>query len=205
MAGFANASEFFYQYGIYQSTFGGRWDTFARLWKTLLASVPTVTTVGNHESSEMEVFPATFYGKNSRNPACNNFGCPWSFTARQKAYNARYPVPASPQQLATGPTSATLGPVVAADPATATNNAWSVREVANVAMIITLSNYIFNDDFTTASAQYKWFESVLPTVDRTRTPWLVVMWHNPWCVFFFFATFSCFSSSFSFHLSRRFF
>lgn len=41
MAGFANASDFFYQYGVFQSAFGGRWDMFARLWKTLLASVPT--------------------------------------------------------------------------------------------------------------------------------------------------------------------
>jgi hypothetical protein len=69
---------------------------------------------------------------------------------------------------------------VAADPATATNNAWSVREVANVASIITLNNYIFDDDFTAASAQFQWFKSVLPKVDRTRTPWLIVMWHNPW-------------------------
>ena len=75
----------------------------------------------------------------------------------------------------------TLSSVVAADPAgTATNNAWSVRKVANVATIITLSNYIFNDDFTAASAQFQWLKSILPNVDRTRTPWLVVMWHNPW-------------------------
>jgi len=178
--GFANASDFYYKFGIYQYQWGGRWDTFTRLWKSLLASVPTVTTLGNHESSEMEPYPTPYYAQNPGAP-CNNFACPWSFTSRQKAYNARFPTPSSPQQLASGPTPESLSPIAASDPAGATRNAWSVREVSNVATIVTLSSYIFNDDFTTSSEQYKWFESVLQKVDRTQTPWLIVMWHSPWC------------------------
>ena len=163
-----------------QAAWGGRWDTFTRLWKALLSSVPTVTTLGNHEILEMTPNDTPFYAENAGG-ACANFGCPSSFTSRQTAYNARFPVPTTPEELASGPSLKTLSSVVAADPAgTATNNAWSVRKVANVATIITLSNYIFNDDFTAASAQFQWLKSILPNVDRTRTPWLVVMWHNPW-------------------------
>ena len=139
-----------------------------------------MTTIGNHEILEMEPNRTPFYSKNG-DGVCDNFGCPWSFTARQKAYNARFPSPTTPEELASGPSPKTLSSIVAADPVgTATNNAWSVREVANVATIITLSNYIFNDDFTAASEQFQWLKSILPNVDRTKTPWLVVMWHNPW-------------------------
>ena len=139
-----------------------------------------MTTIGNHEILEMEPNRTPFYSKNG-DGVCDNFGCPWSFTARQKAYNARFPSPTTPEELASGPSPKTLSSIVAADPVgTATNNAWSVREVANVATIITLSNYIFNDDFTAASEQFQWLKSILPNVDRTKNPWLVVMGHNPW-------------------------
>lgn len=28
--------------------------------------------------------------------------------------------------------------------------------------------------------QYKWLESELPKVNRSETPWLIVMMHSPW-------------------------
>ena len=178
--GFSDPYQYFTEFGIYQNAWGGRWDSFTRLWKALLSSVPTVTTLGNHEIVDMEPKGTPFFAQGEKSP-CQNFGCNMTFTARQKAYNARFPVPTTPEELASGPSPKTLSSIVAADPVgTATNNAWSVREVANVATIITMSNYIFNDDFTAASEQFQWLKSILPNVNRTKTPWLIVMWHNPW-------------------------
>ena len=178
--GFSDPYQYFTEFGIYQNSWGGRWDSFTRLWKALLSSVPTVTTMGNHEILEMAPKGTPFFAQGAKSP-CQNFGCNMTFTARQKAYNARFPVPTTPEELASGPSPKTLSSIVAADPVgTATNNAWSVREVANVATIITMSNYIFNDDFTAASEQFQWLKSILPNVNRTKTPWLIVMWHNPW-------------------------
>lgn len=38
--------------------------------------------------------------------------------------------------------------------------------------------YHFIDSFT--ADQYKWLEQDLANVDRSRTPWLVAVWHPPW-------------------------
>ena len=66
-------------------TRGGRWDSFARLWKALLSSVPTVTTMGNHDILEMAPKGTPFFAQNAKG-SCKDFGCPMTFTARQKAY-----------------------------------------------------------------------------------------------------------------------
>ncbi|KAK3445588.1 hypothetical protein EUGRSUZ_A01512 [Eucalyptus grandis] len=43
--------------------------------------------------------------------------------------------------------------------------------------IIMLGSYT---DFDPSSAQYKWLQADLGKVDRTRTPWIVVLIHAPW-------------------------
>jgi acid phosphatase type 7 len=35
-------------------------------------------------------------------------------------------------------------------------------------------------DYSAQSAQFQWFKSALAAVDRTKTPWLVVVWHRPY-------------------------
>lgn len=45
------------------------------------------------------------------------------------------------------------------------------------AYIIVLSSYSAYGKYT---PQYKWLEEELPKVDRTETPWLIVMMHSPW-------------------------
>ncbi|KAJ8423123.1 hypothetical protein Cgig2_027337 [Carnegiea gigantea] len=45
------------------------------------------------------------------------------------------------------------------------------------AYIIVLSSYSAYGKYT---PQYKWLEDELPKVDRTETPWLIVLLHSPW-------------------------
>lgn len=45
------------------------------------------------------------------------------------------------------------------------------------AYIIVLSSYSAYGKYT---PQYKWLEEELKKVDRTETPWLIVMMHSPW-------------------------
>ncbi|KAF8013517.1 hypothetical protein BT93_I1379 [Corymbia citriodora subsp. variegata] len=45
------------------------------------------------------------------------------------------------------------------------------------AYIIVLSSYSAYGKYT---PQYKWLEEELPKVNRTETPWLIVMMHSPW-------------------------
>ena len=43
--------------------------------------------------------------------------------------------------------------------------------------VIMLGSYT---DFDAKSDQYKWLQSDLARVDRTKTPWLIVLLHAPW-------------------------
>ena len=36
-------------------------------------------------------------------------------------------------------------------------------------------------DFSDASIQAQWLRSDLARVDRKKTPWLIAVWHTPWC------------------------
>jgi len=53
---------------------------------------------------------------------------------------------------------------------------WSSFE-AGPAHVLQLCSYC---SFDSASLQFKWLQKDLASVDRTRTPWLVAMWHTPW-------------------------
>jgi hypothetical protein len=105
-----------------------------------------------------------------------------NFTTGQLNYNQRLPKPQTDALRATGPTLASMAPLVAADPSSYTNNAWSRYEIPGVATVITLSQYIPSDDATTSSAQYQWLLAELTQrpPDRVKTPWLIVMNHAPW-------------------------
>ncbi|GMP84521.1 hypothetical protein CsSME_00038019 [Camellia sinensis var. sinensis] len=56
------------------------------------------------------------------------------------------------------------------------SNLYYSFEVAGVHVIM-LGSYT---DFGPSSAQYSWLQSDLRKVDRTKTPWLVVLLHAPW-------------------------
>ncbi|KAL3532076.1 hypothetical protein ACH5RR_005597 [Cinchona calisaya] len=56
------------------------------------------------------------------------------------------------------------------------SNLYYSFEVAGVHVIM-LGSYT---DFDPTSAQYKWLQKDLKKVDRSRTPWLVVLVHAPW-------------------------
>ncbi|EOY08203.1 Purple acid phosphatase 21 [Theobroma cacao] len=57
-----------------------------------------------------------------------------------------------------------------------TSNLYYSFDVAG-SHIIMLGSYT---DFDETSAQYKWLEADLGKVDRTKTPWVVVLLHAPW-------------------------
>lgn len=56
------------------------------------------------------------------------------------------------------------------------SNLYYSFDVAGV-HIVMLGSYT---DFDPSSAQYKWLQADLGKVDRTRTPWIVVLIHAPW-------------------------
>ncbi|CAN1772071.1 Probable purple acid phosphatase 20 [Linum perenne] len=57
-----------------------------------------------------------------------------------------------------------------------TSNLYYSFNVAG-AHVIMLGSYT---DFSPSSAQYKWLQSDLAQVDRSKTPWLLVLVHAPW-------------------------
>ena len=57
-----------------------------------------------------------------------------------------------------------------------TSNLYYSFEVAGVHVIM-MGSYT---DFDTSSTQYQWLEADLGKVDRSKTPWLVVIVHAPW-------------------------
>lgn len=81
-------------------------------------------------------------------------------------------------------------PIIHSQPFTAYNARWNMPyeqsgsdsnlyysfEVAGVHVIM-LGSYT---DFDPSSAQYKWLQTDLKNVDRSKTPWLVVLIHAPW-------------------------
>ncbi|XP_068661549.1 purple acid phosphatase 22-like [Aristolochia californica] len=73
-----------------------------------------------------------------------------------RSYNARWPMPF--------------------EESGSTSNLYYSFEVAG-AHIIMLGSY---SDFDSKSAQYKWLKKDLAAVNRTRTPWLIVLIHAPW-------------------------
>jgi len=72
------------------------------------------------------------------------------------SYNARYPMPFRQSG--------------------STSNAYWSRDIGPL-HVIGLSSYSATDS---SSFQYQWLEQDLKTVDRTKTPWLIVMMHVPW-------------------------
>ncbi|KAJ7976104.1 Purple acid phosphatase [Quillaja saponaria] len=73
-----------------------------------------------------------------------------------KAYNTRWPMPYEESD--------------------STSNLYYSFDVAGT-HIVMLGSYT---DFDADSDQYKWLQADLAKVDRTKTPWLIVLLHAPW-------------------------
>eukprot|EP00775_Hariotina_reticulata_P003005 gene3005-3286_t len=154
-----------------------RWDTFGRLLQPVVSAVPVLTTNGNHEIE----------------PAPDN-GIPFNtnFQTKFKAYNARWPT--AQQGPLTPPVPVSTGPVLpqpsapasanssGSAPPGAYTNLYHKAEVPGVATIIFISSYSPYDvyGFTQNSEQNQWLKKALEAVDRTATPWLLLVWHAPW-------------------------
>ena len=48
-----------------------------------------------------------------------------------------------------------------------------------VATLISLSTYTFTDTYTPADPQWVWLQETLGSIDRVKTPWVVVQMHAP--------------------------
>jgi hypothetical protein len=154
-------------------TYQPRWDTWARVFQSVLAKIPFLHANGNHE---VETLPFWALPYNS------------NFTYRDLAYNSRYIVPhQGPKVLPlVGPVlPQPNAPVDANSPGVPSPNAYKnlyyKAEIPGVATTIWLTSYSPYDvnGFSQSSEQYQWLKTTLAAVDRRRTPWLVVNWHAP--------------------------
>ncbi|KAK7396673.1 hypothetical protein VNO78_17830 [Psophocarpus tetragonolobus] len=141
----------------------------------------TASTLKHVDSSDYDVLllPGDLSYADSQQPLWDSFGRlvepyaskrPWMVTEGNheiemfpiiypqgfKAYNARWPMPF--QQSASN------------------SNLYYSFQVA-ATHVIMLGSYT---DFDTQSEQYKWLQSDLATIDRVKTPWLIVLLHAPW-------------------------
>jgi hypothetical protein len=134
--------------------------------------VPAIQTPGNHE-----LCPEPY-------PVAGKFADVNRFVARFKDYNAYWPSPQFPEQTANGPTAETLQPVgpVPSGPVPETGmqnrNQYHAHTIPGIGTIISLSNYIIWEDY--GVAQLEWLRAQLQAIDRSKQPWLVVMWHASW-------------------------
>eukprot|EP00878_Enallax_costatus_P035373 GHUV01039412.1.p1 GENE.GHUV01039412.1~~GHUV01039412.1.p1 ORF type:complete len:335 (+),score=59.64 GHUV01039412.1:395-1399(+) len=160
-------------YALTSGTYQPRWDTWGRLFQPVLSKIPFLHANGNHE---IEPQPGFYQPYNT------------NFTARDVAYNFRYPA----AQL--GPnTYSRPGPVLpqpgapkdadsSGTPAPgAYKNLYHADVIPGVATTIWLTSYSPYDvnGFTKSSEQYVWLKNTLENIDRRRTPWLIVNWHAP--------------------------
>lgn len=149
-----NAEFAFYPNGL---TWQPKWDVWSQLFEPLLARVPLLHTNGNHEI------------EGDLNALLAPTG------TRMRSYNARFPVPQTPERRDNGPTSFS--------PATVANkweNLYYAVEVPGVFKAIHITSFSFQQPMTASEEQYTWLKAELAKTDRSKTPWLLVNWHSPW-------------------------
>lgn len=100
----------------------------------VFSKVPFLHTPGNHE---MEPLPGQVF---------------------MKSYNARYPSPIDPSKPPSN-----LGPVTGYGSKVVPNNLYHAATLPGV-KVVSITSYIPGDDFSPASAQYRWLEAELKKV-----------------------------------------
>jgi hypothetical protein len=137
-----------------------RWDSWGRLVDPLASTIPTMVASGNHGEPPARALAHT-HPLARRTPALLiGFATPASpaeidGACLYTAYQARY---------ANMPSTTSDGPL------------YYSYEVAGAHVIILASFFVFSEN----SAQYNWLVADLKNVDRSRTPWLIVLLHAPW-------------------------
>jgi len=142
--------------GGYFKSYQPKWDTWARLAQTLLATVPHMSIGGNHDIESQAA----------------------NLNVSQMAYNARYPNPTDPAQLNTDPNYADeyweqtnkrfVEDIISSK--VVTNNTWYSLDVGPMHVAF-LNNYV---PYSNNSQMYKWLEADLENVNRSATPWIII-------------------------------
>ncbi|PRW60148.1 Purple acid phosphatase 15 [Chlorella sorokiniana] len=139
-----------------------RWDAWARLSEPLLATVPAVFVPGNHELEILRMPPD------------------YSWKATFTAFNARYPGPQDPAAINTRPNNASQylngsnpRQFINSTDYQPQNGFWSVA--LPWATVLVLNSYL---PYGPTSQQHRWAAAQLAAVNRTSTPWLLVLMHG---------------------------
>jgi hypothetical protein len=140
------------------SSYQPRWDDWGRLVDPLVSTVPTQSLFGNHEL-ELLLEEGSLL---------------------QKCANSRFPVPQNVDVINTHPNHDKLisanKTFLSTANALAINNTWYSIDLGPL-HFISLNNYA---PYGPGSNQYKWFIQDIESVDRAKTPWIVVGFHATW-------------------------
>ncbi|CAK9140086.1 unnamed protein product [Ilex paraguariensis] len=147
------------------------WDTWGRFTERSAAYQPWIWTAGNHEidfAPEIEIlFPNLVLHMIMLLVVAAN-------TIISPDHEIHHPLPCKGETKPFKPYSHRYQVPYKASNSTAPF--WySIKRAS--AYIIVLSSYSAFGKYT---PQYKWLEAELPKVNRSETPWLIVLMHSPW-------------------------
>jgi hypothetical protein len=126
-----------------------RWDAFMSQIQPVAAQLPYMTAIGNHEMD----WDGSFNNYMNSNDSGGECGIP---------YNARFRMPSTP-------------PFQAKKPASPKTVHYYSFEYGSVTFVIIDTE----TDLTPGSIQHAWIHATLASVDRKRTPWLIMGGHRP--------------------------
>jgi len=132
------------------------WDNFHYLLQPLASQMPVMTGLGNHDFDYPQ---AGIWGGTDSGGECG--------VAIQK----RFPMPSPPSKRAKHPVSSPH----ASPPQGFSDSPWYSFDHGPVHLLVMSSEHAFDP----ASEQFEFIESDLAAVDRTRTPWSVILSHRP--------------------------
>jgi len=143
------------------------WDQHMYLMQPIAATIPVQTCYGNHEydwyPTPEDPRPYFFNGTDSGGE-CG------------VAYSARFPMPRARTWMSSRRMHAQMGALGRlAQRAQWEEAPWYSLEHGSVYLILTSSEH----DWTRGSIQYQWLQHELASINRTRTPWIIVNAHRP--------------------------
>ena len=150
----------------YFKSYQPRWDTFGRLTQKLAAHVPLNTIAGNHEIESLTMQDnATYLSYNSRYP----------MPQKRDSINANADLPKYYWNQELLPNVGKFFEPSISNLATSNNSFYSYN--AGPAHMVFINNYA---PYGPGSVMYNWLENDLKSVDRKKTPWVIMGWHAPW-------------------------
>ena len=149
----------------YFTSYQPYWDTFARMNQPLMSKIPTLLVGGNHEFESLVLR--------------NNLS--------HLSFNARYPMPRDKNVVNTDPNNiqqywdqtplpgyTQWYPTDVSNKAV-TNNTYFSTDMGPV-HLVALSTYAPPGE---NAEMYKWFVNDMESLDRSKTKWIIVMFHAP--------------------------